>query len=80
MARNYMTWITTRRAKTLAAAQAITKAGMLDIAITSLGYLSAAVSLVAGIIAIVITIVIAIVPIMLWISFGLLANKLMDQR
>jgi len=64
----------------LAAAQAITKAGMLDIAITSLGYLSAAVSLVAGIMAIVITIVIAIVPIMLWISFGLLANKLMDQR
>jgi len=52
---------------------------MLDIAITSLGYLSAAVSLVAGVIAIVITIVIAIVPIMLWISFGLLANKLMDQ-
>lgn len=64
----------------MAAAQAITKAGMLDIAITSLGYLSAAVSLVAGIMAIVITIVIAIVPIMLWISFGLLANKLMDQR
>jgi len=64
----------------LAAAQTITKAGMLDIAITSLGYLSAAVSLVAGVIAIVITIVIAIVPIMLWISFGLLANRLMDQR
>ena len=56
----------------MAAAQVITKAGMLDAALRSLGYLAMAVSMVAGLIA--------IVPIMLWISFGLLANSLMDKR
>jgi|TARA_R110000765_G_scaffold390157_1_gene482821 hypothetical protein len=45
---------------------------MLDAALKSLGCLALAVSFVAGLIA--------IVPIMLWISFGLLANSLMDKR
>ena len=72
MVRNYMTWITTRRAKTLAAAQAITKTGMLDAALKSLGYLALAVSFVAGLMA--------IVPIMLWVSCGLLASRLMENR
>jgi hypothetical protein len=45
---------------------------MLDAALTSLGYLALAVSIVAG--------VIAIVPFALWIGCGILASKLLDKR
>tara|TARA_R100001369_G_scaffold89268_1_gene126727 strand:+ start:246 stop:389 length:144 start_codon:yes stop_codon:yes gene_type:complete len=47
---------------------------MIDLVMRVTGYLAMAVSLVAGLIA--------IVPIVLWISFGLLANSLMtvDKR
>ena len=44
---------------------------MIDTALKFLGYLAVAVGFVAGIMA--------IVPIMLWVSCGLLANKLMDS-
>tara|TARA_R110000751_G_scaffold149398_1_gene254339 strand:+ start:268 stop:405 length:138 start_codon:yes stop_codon:yes gene_type:complete len=45
---------------------------MIDIAITSLGYLALTVSLVA--------VIIAIVPMVLWIGCGVMASKLLDKR
>ena len=72
MARNYMTWITTRRAKTLAAAQAITKAGTLDTALKFLGYLAVAVGFVAGIMA--------IVPIVIYVASSMLAYRITEYR
>ena len=62
----------TRRLKTLASSLVITKDGMIDIAITSLGYLALTVSLVA--------VIIAIVPMVLWIGCGVMASKLLDKR
>ena len=62
----------TRRAKTLAAAQAITKAGTLDAALQFLGYLAVAVGFVAGIMA--------IVPIIIYVASSMLAYKITEYR
>ena len=62
----------TRRAKTLAAAQAITKTGMLDTALQGLGYLAVAVGFVAGIMA--------IVPIIIYVASSMLAYKITEYR
>ena len=72
MARNYKTWITTRRQKMLAAAQEITKAGTLDTALQFLGYLAVAVGFVAGIMA--------IVPIIIYVASSMLAYRITEYR
>ena len=50
--------------------QALTKDGMIDFSMKSLGYLALTVSFIAG--------VMVIVPAAIWIGCGLLANNLID--
>ena len=70
MAKNYMTLITTHQTKIHRFLQALTKDGMIDFSMKSLGYLALTVSFIAG--------VMAIVPAAIWIGCGLLANNLID--
>lgn len=70
MARNYTTWITTLQNKRHQLAAELTKDGMIDFSMKSLGYLALTVSFIAG--------VMAIVPAAIWIGCGLLANNLID--
>ena len=70
MAKNYMTLITTHQTKIHRYLQALTKDGMIDFSMKSLGYLALTVSFIAG--------VMVIVPAAIWIGCGLLANNLID--
>ena len=70
MVKSYMTLITTHQMRIQRFLQALTKDGMIDFSMKSLGYLALTVSFIAG--------VMVIVPAAIWIGCGLLANNLID--